>query len=237
MCFVSLRGPRAQPDEIGLMKSERRLAVFDLDGTITRHDTLIQYVLGYLKSRPWRLFGFLLALPAVLLYVLRLSNRGALKGSVMHWTLGGSSRRDLEEWTSRFVPRLLETGVFARAMEQIAEHKRNGDVLVLMSASPDLYVPAIARHLGFTEATCTGVRWRGDLFDGRLTTENCRGEEKVKRFGQLRARHADMPTAAYGNADSDIDHLRLADRGVLVNGDEPARRRAVGVGVVCETWR
>ena len=37
-----------------------QLAVFDLDGTITRHDTLIQYVLGYLKSRPWRLFGFLL---------------------------------------------------------------------------------------------------------------------------------------------------------------------------------
>ena len=67
----------------------KRLAVFDLDGTITRHDTLIQFILGYLKSRPWRLFGFLLSVPAVLLYVLRLSDRGQLKGSVMHWTLGG----------------------------------------------------------------------------------------------------------------------------------------------------
>ncbi len=163
------------------------LAVFDLDGTITRHDTLIPYVLGYLQRRPWRLFGFLLALPAVLLYALGRSDRGALKGAVMHWTLGGSSRHDLDQWTARFVPRLLENGVFRQAMDQIAEHKRNGDVLVLMTASPDLYVPAIARHLGFTEAICTGVRWHGDRLDGRLTTENCRGQEKVRRFGELRA--------------------------------------------------
>jgi phosphatidylglycerophosphatase C len=213
-----------------------KLTVFDLDGTITRHDTLIQYVLGYLKSRPWRLFGFVLALPAVVRYLLRLSDRGALKGAVIHWTLGGSTRLELEEWTAAFVPRLLERGVFRRAMEQIAEHRRNGDVLVLMSASPDFYVPAIARQLGFNEATCTGVRWDGDRLDGRLATENCRGMEKVRRFGDLRARYADLATAAYGNADSDLDHLRLADRGVLVNGSEPARRRAVGLGVTCETW-
>jgi len=122
-------------------------------------------------------------------------------------------------------------------MDQIAEHKRNGDVLVLMSASPDFYVPAIARHLGFNEVTCTGVRWNGDRLDGRLTTENCRGMEKVRRFGELCVRHPNLATAAYGNADSDVDHLRLADRGVLVNGDEPARQRAVEFGVICETWQ
>lgn len=219
------------------MKAAAGLAVFDLDGTITRHDTLIQFVLGYLKSRPWRLFGFVLAIPAVLGYALGLSNRGKLKGSLIHWTLGGSKRAELEDWTAKFVPGLLERGVFRRAMEQIAEHKRNGDVLVLMSASPDFYVPAIARHLGFDDVTCTGVRWDGDRLDGRLTTENCRGMEKVRRFGELRARHAGLATAAYGNADSDVDHLRLSDHGVLVNGNERARRRAVGFGVTCETWQ
>lgn len=213
-----------------------KLAVFDLDGTITRHDTLIQFILGYLKSRPWRLFGFVLAIPAVLLYVLRVTDRGALKGSVMHWTLGGSSRSELDAWAATFVPRVLKDGVFKAAMDQIAVHKRNGDVLVLMSASADIYVPAIARHLGFNEVTCTGVRWIGDRLDGRLTTANCRGPEKARRFGELRARYPGLATVAYGNAASDLDHLRLADRGVLVNGNEPARRRAVGFGVVCESW-
>jgi phosphatidylglycerophosphatase C len=215
----------------------KRLAVFDLDGTITRHDTLIQFILGYLKSRPWRLFGFVLAIPAVVLYLLRVTDRGALKGSVIHWTLGGSSRSDLDAWAATFVPHVLEHGVFKAALDQIAEHKRNGDVLVLMSASPDFYVPAVARHLGFNEVTCTGVRWNGERLDGRLTTENCRGAEKARRFAELRSRYPGLATSAYGNAASDLDHLRLADRGVLVNGDEPARRSAVGYGVVCESWR
>jgi phosphatidylglycerophosphatase C len=214
-----------------------KLAVFDLDGTITRHDTLIQFILGYLKSRPWRLFGFVLALPAVMLYLLRVTDRGALKGSVIHWTLGGSSRQEIDAWAAAFVPRLLAQGVFKAAMDQIAAHKRSGDVLVLMSASPDFYVPLIARHLGFTDVTCTGVRWDGDRLDGRLTTENCRGAEKARRLAGLRERYPGLATVAYGNAASDLDHLRLVDRGVLVNGDEPARRRAVGLGVVCESWQ
>ena len=31
------------------------LAVFDLDGTITRHDTLLPFLGGYLLRHPWRL--------------------------------------------------------------------------------------------------------------------------------------------------------------------------------------
>jgi phosphatidylglycerophosphatase C len=214
-----------------------QLAVFDLDGTITRHDTLIQYVLGYLKTRPWRVFGFLLAVPAILKYVVGASDRGALKASVIHWTLGGSTRADLDAWTARFVPNLLANGVFKDAIERIAAHRRDGDTLVLMSASPDIYVPVIGRQLGFNEITCTGVRWDGDRLDGALTTANCRGEEKAVRFQSLRGRHPGVRAVAYGNAASDLPHLRLADRGVLVNGDTTARHQAAELSnVVCESW-
>jgi phosphatidylglycerophosphatase C len=214
-----------------------QLAVFDLDGTITRHDTLIQYVLGYLKTRPWRVFGFLLAVPAVLRYLVGASDRGTLKASVIHWTLGGSTRAELDAWTARFVPKLLTDGVFKNAMDQIAAHRRDGHVLVLMSASPDIYVPAIGKQLGFSETTCTGVRWNGDRLDGALTTANCRGEEKARRFNALRARHAGLSSTAYGNAASDLLHLRLADRGVLVNGNDDARRQAAEFpNVACENW-
>jgi phosphatidylglycerophosphatase C len=213
-----------------------QLAVFDLDGTITRHDTLIQYVLGYLKTRPWRVFGFLLALPAVLRYMLGASDRGALKASVIHWTLGGSRREEIDAWTARFVPALIQGGLFKDAMERIAGHRRDGDFLVLMSASPDLYVPAVGRQLGFNEVSCTGVRWNGDRLDGALTTPNCRGEEKVRRFATFRSQHPNVPSVAYGNAGSDLPHLRLATRGVLVNGRDEERRQAAQMGVSCENW-
>ena len=40
-----------------------------------------------------------------------------------------------------------------------------------------------------------------------------------------------MPTVAYGNAGSDLPHLRLADHGVLVNGERRGARPRSDCGV------
>jgi phosphoserine phosphatase len=44
-------------------------------------------------------------------------------------------------------------------------------------------------------------------------------------------------TAAYGNAGSDLDHLRLADHPLLVNAPASARRQAAKLGVPCAYWQ
>ena len=97
--------------------SPKRLAVFDLDGTITRHDTLVRYVLGYLLRRPWRLPRALLVVPAAAAFSLRLIGRGRLKSTLLRATLGGVPRAEIECWTAEFVPRVLENGTFAGARE------------------------------------------------------------------------------------------------------------------------
>ena len=213
------------------------LAVFDLDGTITRHDTLAPYVLGFLvRKRPWRLPALLLMAPALLGFALRRVDHGQLKSAFIRLALGGCRRQALDPWTKRFVSRLLDRGVFPQALEAIQSHARAGDHLVLMSASTDLYVPAIAHALGFQEVICTGVRWDGERVRGTLTTPNRRGEEKARCLAALRARHPGMQSVAYGNAASDLAHLKLVERGVLVNGSSAARLEAVRAGISCVDW-
>ncbi len=220
------------------MAQHVHLAVFDLDGTITRHDTLVPYALGFLlRKRGWRLPALLLAVPALLGYAAGLIDRGGLKSALIRAALGGCRRSDLQQWTEPFVARLLTHGVFPQALEAIRAHSRAGDRLVLLSASPDLYVPAIAHALGFEEVICTGVRWDGERLDGRLTTPNRRGEEKARCVTALRARHPGLETVAYGNAASDLAHLRLVERGVLVNGSSAARREASCAGITSTDWR
>jgi phosphatidylglycerophosphatase C len=215
-----------------------RLAIFDLDGTITRHDTLAPYALGYVsRKRPWRLPALLLVLPAVLGYAIGLVDRGGLKSAFIRATLGGCRRQDLERWTARFVEHLLARGVFAQALEAIQAHARAGDRLVLLSASTDLYVPAIAQALGFQEVICTGLRWDGERLRGTLTTPNRRGEEKALCVAALKARHPGAQAAAYGNAQSDLAHLKLVERGVLVNGSAAAQREAARLGITCASWQ
>jgi phosphatidylglycerophosphatase C len=196
------------------------LAVFDLDGTITRRDTFGPFLWGYLWRRPWRLARAALALPAAASFMLD-RDRGALKGAVIHALLGGARRASLARWAERYVAGVLSDGLYAEALAAIATHRARADRLLLMSASTDLYVPLIGRALGFDEIICTQVRWRADgsdeVLDGRLASANCRGEEKHRCLAAVVARDAPARIYAYGDSGADLVHMQLAQQGYLIN--------------------
>lgn len=212
------------------------LALFDLDGTITRRDTLLPYVTGFLLRHPARLVRLPRVLPVLAQYLCGRADRGELKSALVRATLGGCTHTEADAWTSQFASQLLRRGLRADALSAIAEHRRRGDVLALLSASVDLYVPAIGRSLGFGEILCTGLQWNGDRLVGTLATANRRGAEKVFCLAQLRIRHPGLPVTGYGNSLSDLEHLKLVERPVLVNGSWRARRAAAREGIPCRRW-
>jgi phosphatidylglycerophosphatase C len=189
-----------------------------------------------MHRHPARAARLIEVLPALLRFV-RHRDRGDLKAAFIRAGLGGCTRAELGAWTERFVPRLLARGVWADALACLARHRAQDDVPVLMSASVDLYVPAIAGALGFAEVICTPLRWEGERLDGALAGPNCRGAEKARALKELRGRHPGLKITAYGNAASDLGHLCVADRGVLVNGSRRTRQAAKRLGLTCLTWR
>ncbi len=207
-----------------------QIALFDLDGTITRRDTLVAYIFGFCLRHPRRLLGFLL-MPWHLAGFLVHRDRGRLKQALIQATLSGVSREEMARWNKRWVPRLLARATHAEARRQLEAHRSTGDHLILMSASPDLYVPAIARALGMNETICTGVRWDGVYLDGKLTTPNRRDEEKLRCVQMLRQRNPDATLTAYGNSSADLPHMRACDRACLVNASGSAVRQASASGV------
>ena len=213
------------------------LVVFDLDGTISRHDTLLAYLTGFLQHYHSRWPRVLLIAPALLGFLTGLVDRGKLKAALMKAVLGGCTRKVIDAWTASYVTELLARGVFADALSAIAKHRRNADTLVLMSASPDLYVPEIAQRLAFAETICTGVRWHDERLDGALTTANRQGAEKARCFAALRSRYPQVRTVAYANSASDFEHLKLADEAWLVNASPVLRREAERAHFHCVTWR
>jgi phosphatidylglycerophosphatase C len=174
-------------------------------------------------------------LPALLRFA-RNRDRGDLKAAFIRAALGGCTRTELDAWTARFVSQLLEHGLRPDALACLASHRTRGDVLVLMSASVDLYVPPIARALAFTEVLCTPLRWQGEYLDGALAGPNCRGAEKARALKELRGRYPGLRVTAYGNAASDLGHLCVADRGLLVNGSRRTRAVAERLGLTCLVW-
>jgi phosphatidylglycerophosphatase C len=199
--------------------SQRNLAIFDLDGTIARHDTLAPFIAGFLWRHPWRVWRWALCLAPLLRYVAGPRDRGRLKARVIQLTLGGVASEPLTAWAARYTRRLLRGGLYAEALECIGAHRRNRDHLVLLSASPDLYVPEIARALGFDACICTELRWQGDgRLDGALRSANRRGAEKTRCVTELIAEHQPPLSYAYGDSRADLGHLQLVSAGSYVNG-------------------
>lgn len=212
------------------------LVFFDLDGTISRRDTLIGYVWGFAWRHPWRVVGFVAVVPALLAFAIGRIDRGLLKGALVRAVMGGSTRQDVADWTARYVPRLVARGCFPAALQAIARHREAGHHLVLMSATVDLYVPELARALGFDDWICSTVRWQGEHLDGRLSSRNVRGEEKAAR---LRAAVQALPgrrLVGYGNSRADLPHLRWVDEAVLINAGSRLRRAAGDLPVQHRTW-
>jgi len=213
-----------------------QIAVFDLDGTITRHDTLMPYLRGWRKRHPRRgsLWQIVVALWS---YVRRGCDRGRLKSELIRMLMAGAARAEVENWSREFVAGLDDDVICPGAVAAIEGHRHAGDLLVLLSASVDLYVPRIAERLGFDETICTEVAWRDGRLVGWLTTPNRRAGEKRRCIDVLRTRFPGLAIAAYANSISDLEHLRAVERPLLVNAGLRARRAARRAGIPVADWR
>ena len=213
-----------------------RLALFDLDKTLTRHDTYFLFLADCLRRWPARALRLpLLTLPS-LRFLLRLTDRGGLKGELLHVLIGGLGRAELDEVARKFARRVTREQLYLEAAEVLAVHRRAGDVIVVMSASPDLYVPHIARELGADAVECSAVRWDGNRLDGRLAGANCRDVEKTRRLGELRQRFPGRSVIGYGNSGSDVDHLRRCEERVYVNATGEHAKSLASEGFRLVQW-
>jgi phosphatidylglycerophosphatase C len=215
----------------------RRLALFDLDGTLTRADTFVPFVLGLLARQPARWIRLALLLVPLGAYALGRLDRGGLKGAILHRLFAGMSHESIAAWSARFAAASVSRRMHADGVQVLREHVAAGDHVVVLSASPDLYVPLIARRLGAHETHCTAICWDGQRLDGRLAGANRRDHEKARVLDALRAAHPGLPVIAYGNSDADLVHMRRCEQAVYVNASPRQAAGLSAAGIRCVRWR
>jgi phosphatidylglycerophosphatase C len=216
---------------------QRWVAVFDLDGTLTWRDTLFPFLMSFLRRHPRRLLRLWRVPFDLCSFMLRSRDRGLLKSRAIRMVMGGATRTVVDAYATSFVDTLkLRHRLRLAALAMLEAHRAAGDHLVLLSASPDLYVPRIGRSLGFERTLCTELEWQGDRLVGTLKSANRQGVEKLHCLNWLRTQYPGLPVVAYGNSASDLDHMRHADRALLVNGNAAARASAARWGIPTSNW-
>ena len=96
------------------------IAIFDLDGTITRYDCYTRYLLGYLARHPSRWWRAVSLAPQAAAFSLGLMENASLRHSVLRRVFAGIPRPELDAWTAEFIDDVCADGIHAEARRRIA---------------------------------------------------------------------------------------------------------------------
>lgn len=217
-----------------------RVFVFDLDDTITRSDTFLSFLVGYLIRNPRRWIITPHLAWAVAMFASGRRDNSWLKTYFLQRIVGNQPRTIVDRWVSRFVDRVVARDVLPAARAEIERLREQDAILVLASASPDIYVEPLAARLGFRHIVCTRVERLPDgRWSGRLDGKNCYGIEKQRRVEAALRRlgFALRDATFYSDHHSDAPLFESAGHAFAVNPTEKLSALAAHAGIPVLHWR
>lgn len=218
--------------------SKRRIAVFDLDGTLTKRDTYRYYLLGFILRNPGTWLNAALLPLDLAVYKLGDRDNSWLKERFLSRVLGGRSSAEIERWTRAYVTGVRQRGMRFPAVQQVRAHRDAGDAVVVATASFSFYVEALVEGLGVVECVCTEAEWSADkVLQGKISGLNCYGNTKLERVKAAVGKdREDTHVTAYSDHVSDLPLLTWADRGVFVNPGREEKLAATAAGLETVYW-
>lgn len=186
------------------------LALFDFDGTITFGDTFSPFI-RFAVDRRQLVTGMLALSPIILGYKLGLVTAARMRRGMVEAAFRGKREEDVRALGLRYSRQVISGVVRPHALERIEWHKAQGDVVVVVSASLDVYLSDWCQKLGI-ELICSQLEAAAGVMTGRYIGADCAGEEKAKRVREAYDTRAYPIVYAYGDTDEDQALLRLAHK-------------------------
>ena len=185
------------------------LALFDFDGTITRKDSLLEFLkFSSGKLRFILVMGFFSPL---IFYHVFINKTGEIaKMMVLSFLFKGTSLDELNKIGKDFTQLVIPGILLPKAIEEINLLKREGYRIIVISASLDIWLKPWTDSMGI-ELLCTQMDFKEGKFTGKFATPNCNKEEKVNRITALLTLKDYHPINAYGNSKGDKPMLDIAD--------------------------
>jgi HAD superfamily phosphoserine phosphatase-like hydrolase len=155
-----------------------RLAVFDLDGTITKKDTYLEFI-KYVRGKTYFYYDVFILSPYIVLFYLGCYNNNKLKELFFKFFFKNYKVEYLEEkgrvFSSQKIPALSYKG----ALNVLNWHKKQNHDILIISASADIWLKEWC-YLNNYKLIWTKFEKQKGNFTGRIDGENCFGKQKKK---------------------------------------------------------
>jgi len=186
------------------------LALFDFDGTVTSGDTWTPF-LRFALRLPRILVGQVVMIPVAVGYRLRMVSASTARQLAARIGFHGEDAATVRRLGITYATTELPGTVRQSALERIEWHKSQGDDVVVVSASLDVYLgPWCESH--DVACICTTLEERGGILTGKYVNGDCSGAEKVRRIRQRYELARYALVYAYGDSREDREMLELAHK-------------------------
>ncbi len=186
----------------------KNLALFDFDGTLTRKDSLLEFIKFYHGQTSFKR-GFLRHTNWLVAMKLGLATRARVKERILIHFFKGETVKKFKERATVFSLTTLPKLVRKDALAQLKKHQENGDRVVIISASAEDWLMPWCKAHGL-ELLATKLNKKEGQITGEISGLNCSGYEKVRRIKELIHLKEYKNIYAYGDSQGDKEMLELS---------------------------
>ncbi|PMG41314.1 HAD-IB family hydrolase [Shewanella sp. 10N.286.52.B9] len=184
------------------------LALFDFDGTITSKDTYTPFI--YSSVPKWRLIVcYPILIPVIAAYKWQLIGGSRTRSIISKFAFWQQDEQHIkaigEDYATSF-----DLQIKPQALARLQWHQMQGDTIVVLSASLNVYLAPWCRQHGF-KLICAELESKKGKLTGRYINGDCSGAAKSNRvLAQFDLQDFDK-VYAYGDTEEDKPMLELAD--------------------------
>ncbi len=184
------------------------MALFDFDGTITRKDSIIDFIF-FSVGKFQAITGLVLLSPIIIGYELKVINNGRLKETIFKFFFKGWPAIKFNQIALRYSENHLPRLIRRKALQRIKWHQAQGHTVAIVSASLKNWLEHWCREHSLLLIS-SEIEVKDDLLTGRIS--DCYGSEKVARITAELDLGKYNFIYVYGDSNGDLEMLKLANK-------------------------
>ena len=162
----------------------KKLAIFDIDYTITKKETLMEFYKYSLEEDIKNIRFLPRALYSGLMYGVGIYDEKRVKECFLKF-IDNIEEEKLQDLVKRFYKNRLSKILYKDAVDMMYKLKKEGYDIYLISASPEFYINEFYNIDVVDKVIGTRFEFKEGKFIRKMLGSNCKGEEKVKRLKEV----------------------------------------------------
>ncbi|MBE6086928.1 MAG: HAD-IB family hydrolase [Clostridium beijerinckii] len=162
----------------------KKLAIFDIDYTITKKETLMELFKYVIKKDKKNLRFLPRAIYCGIMYAIGIYDERKVKETFLRF-IDGIKEEELAELVKEFYDERLKKILYDDALKMMKKLKNEGYDIYLISASPEFYVNEFYNIKEVDRVIGTKFGFENGTFVRKMVGNNCKGEEKVRRLKEV----------------------------------------------------